>query len=112
MLQNIDPCHQDVFVGFATVPGFVSFTSGSGSPYLQALAQVLGAGTAAMDLSDIHLIVKRQLANTKLAGGNRFEFIKTQINWNFSFLDRVQKRDPVCFTSFFFQSTQEVTRAV
>ena len=29
------PSKQDVFVGFATVPGFVSFTSSSGSPYLQ-----------------------------------------------------------------------------
>ena len=27
-----------MFVGFATVPGFVSFTSTDGSPYLQALA--------------------------------------------------------------------------
>ena len=26
---------QDVFVGFATVPGFVSLTSTEGSPYLQ-----------------------------------------------------------------------------
>ena len=26
---------QDVFVGFATVPGFVSLTSDQGSPYLQ-----------------------------------------------------------------------------
>ena len=26
---------QDIFVGFATVPGFVSFTSALGSPYLQ-----------------------------------------------------------------------------
>ena len=26
---------QDVFVGFATVPGFVSFTNMKGSPYLQ-----------------------------------------------------------------------------
>ena len=68
------PSKQDVFVGFATVPGFVSFTSGSGSPYLQALAGVMGSPKASsMDLSDIHLIVKRQLANTKLAGGNRWE---------------------------------------
>ena len=29
------PNKQDVFVGFATVPGFVSFTSSLGSPYLQ-----------------------------------------------------------------------------
>ena len=28
---------QDVFVGFATVPGFVSLTSTEGSPYLQEL---------------------------------------------------------------------------
>ena len=28
---------QDVFVGFATVPGFVSLTSTEGSPYLQEI---------------------------------------------------------------------------
>ena len=41
--------------------------------YLQALAGVMASPKASsMDLSDIHLIVKRQLANTKLAGGNRW----------------------------------------
>ena len=29
---------QDVFVGFATVPGFVSLTSDQGSPYLQVVS--------------------------------------------------------------------------
>ena len=71
------PSKQDVFVGFATVPGFVSFTSGSGSPYLQALAGVLESPKASsLDLSDIHLIVKRQLANTKLVGGNRWAHVR------------------------------------
>ena len=66
------PSKQDVFVGFATVPGFVSFTSEDGSPYLQvgftctlhrstftkALAQELAERHATADLSDIHLLVK------------------------------------------------------
>ena len=71
------PSKQDVFVGFATVPGFVSFTSEDGSPYLQvggntctctflesifwqhkALAQELSERHATADLSDIHLLVK------------------------------------------------------
>ena len=63
-----------MFVGFATVPGFVSFTSEDGSPYLQvghmylqltpsnfcqqALAQELAERHATADLSDIHLLVK------------------------------------------------------
>ena len=43
---------------------------------LQALAGVLGSPkSSSMDLSDIHLIVKRQLANTKLAGGNRWDHV-------------------------------------
>ena len=53
------------------MPGFVSFTSLAGSPYLQALATNLRQHHATMDLSDIHLLVKRQLATTKLAGGNK-----------------------------------------
>ena len=53
---------QDVFVGFATVPGFVSFTCTEGSPYLQALAGQLRDHHATTDLADIHLLVKRQLA--------------------------------------------------
>ena len=65
------PSKQDVFVGFATVPGFVSFTSLAGSPYLQALARNLHHHHTTLDLSDIHLLVKRELATTKLAGGNR-----------------------------------------
>ena len=65
------PSKQDVFVGFATVPGFVSFTSLAGSPYLQALARNLHHHHSSLDLSDIHLLVKRELATTKLAGGNR-----------------------------------------
>ena len=66
------PSKQDVFVGFATVPGFVSFTSLAGSPYLQSLSSKLEEKHSSMDLSDIHLLVKRQLATTKLAGGNRY----------------------------------------
>jgi len=65
------PSKQDVFVGFATVPGFASFTSLAGSPYLQSLSSKLEEKHSSMDLSDIHLLVKRQLATTKLAGGNR-----------------------------------------
>ena len=69
---------QDVFVGFATVPGFVSFTSMSGSPYLQvsndtwlcqdhtttvqALSSTLLSHHTTTHLSDIHLLVKRRLA--------------------------------------------------
>jgi len=60
------PSKQDVFVGFATVPGFVSFTSTDGSPYLQALAKELAEHHATTDLSDIHLLVKRKLAMTRL----------------------------------------------
>jgi len=56
------PNKQDVFVGFATVPGFVSFTSSLGSPYLQALASVLSTHHVDTDMSDIHLLVKRRLA--------------------------------------------------
>jgi len=56
------PNKQDVFVGFATVPGFVSFTSSLGSPYLQALASVLSTHHKDTDMSDIHLLVKRRLA--------------------------------------------------
>ena len=70
------PNKQDVFVGFATVPGFVSFTSSLGSPYLQvrntpkltkkyilkALASVLSTHYKSTDMSDIHLLVKRRLA--------------------------------------------------
>jgi len=60
------PSKQDVFVGFATVPGFVSFTSMKGSPYLQALSSILADHHATTDLSDIHLFVKRKLAGMKL----------------------------------------------
>jgi predicted peroxiredoxin len=60
------PSKQDVFVGFATVPGFVSFTSSKGSPYLQALSSLLTSHHASTDLSDIHLLVKRKLAGMKL----------------------------------------------
>merc|ERR1711915_85692 len=60
------PSKQDVFVGFATVPGFVSFTSIKGSPYLQALASLLESHHSSTDLSDIHLLVKRKLAGMKL----------------------------------------------
>eukprot|EP00090_Calanus_glacialis_P039506 TRINITY_DN6877_c0_g1_i6.p1 TRINITY_DN6877_c0_g1~~TRINITY_DN6877_c0_g1_i6.p1 ORF type:complete len:550 (+),score=134.88 TRINITY_DN6877_c0_g1_i6:180-1652(+) len=60
------PSKQDVFVGFATVPGFVSFTNMRGSPYLQALSSILSAHHATTDLSDIHLLVKRKLAGMKL----------------------------------------------
>ena len=38
------PSKQDVFVGFATVPGFVSFTSSTGSPYLQANKHIAPPG--------------------------------------------------------------------
>ena len=55
-----------MFVGFATVPGFVSFTSTDGSPYLQALASQLGDHHDTTDLADIHLLVKRQLAAMKI----------------------------------------------
>ena len=72
---------QDVFVGFATVPGFVSFTSSEGSPYLQvtlqeslcllssslqALATELAEHHKTTDLSDIHLLVKRKLAGMRI----------------------------------------------
>eukprot|EP00092_Neocalanus_flemingeri_P038831 GFUD01042275.1.p1 GENE.GFUD01042275.1~~GFUD01042275.1.p1 ORF type:complete len:543 (+),score=121.27 GFUD01042275.1:118-1746(+) len=60
------PSKQDVFVGFATVPGFVSFTSMKGSPYLQALSSILTEHRDTTDLSDIHLLVKRRLAGMKL----------------------------------------------
>jgi len=60
------PSKQDVFVGFATVPGFVSFTNMRGSPYLQALSSTLCSHHAITDLSDIHLLVKRELAGMKL----------------------------------------------
>jgi len=60
------PSKQDVFVGFATVPGFVSFTSMKGSPYLQALSSILAEHHTTTDLSDIHLLVKRRLAGLKL----------------------------------------------
>jgi len=56
------PSKQDVFVGFATVPGFVSFTSMAGSPYLQALSSTLLSHHPTTHLSDIHLLVKRRLA--------------------------------------------------
>ena len=63
-------------MGFATVPGFVSFTSEDGSPYLQvgcvfnlhraifpkALAHELAERHATADLSDIHLLVKVPLS--------------------------------------------------
>ena len=55
-----------MFVGFATVPGFVSFTSTEGSPYLQALASQLAEHHDTTDLADIHLLVKRQLAAMKI----------------------------------------------
>jgi len=60
------PSKQDIFVGFATVPGFVSFTSSIGSPYLQTLAKQLSEHHKELDLADIHLLVKRELANCKL----------------------------------------------
>jgi len=60
------PSKQDVFVGFATVPGFVSFTNMRGSPYLQALSSTLCSHHATTDLSDIHLLVKRKLAGMNL----------------------------------------------
>jgi len=60
------PSKQDVFVGFATVPGYVSLTSSAGSPYLQALATELGQYARTTDLSDIHLLVKRKLAGLRL----------------------------------------------
>jgi len=60
------PSKQDVFVGFATVPGFVSFTSSLGSPYLQALASMMSAHHSSTHLSDIHLLVKRRLAGLQL----------------------------------------------
>merc|ERR1711892_149543 len=60
------PSKQDVFVGFATVPGFVSFTNMKGSPYLQALSSILSSHHATTDLSDIHLLVKRKLAGMNL----------------------------------------------
>ena len=50
---------------------FVSYTSLAGSPYLQSLATVLEAQHATADLADMHLVVKRQLATSHLAGGNR-----------------------------------------
>ena len=53
-------------MGFATVPGFVSFTSTEGSPYLQALAGQLAEHHDTTDLADIHLLVKRQLAAMKI----------------------------------------------
>ena len=52
---------------------FVSYTSLAGSPYLQSLATVLEAQHATADLADMHLVVKRQLATSHLAGGNRCE---------------------------------------
>ena len=55
-----------MFVGFATVPGFVSLTSTEGSPYLQALASQLAEHHDTTDLADIHLLVKRQLAAMKI----------------------------------------------
>eukprot|EP00091_Calanus_sinicus_P003669 TRINITY_DN13826_c0_g1_i2.p1 TRINITY_DN13826_c0_g1~~TRINITY_DN13826_c0_g1_i2.p1 ORF type:complete len:270 (-),score=40.01 TRINITY_DN13826_c0_g1_i2:217-1026(-) len=60
------PSKRDIFVGFATVPGFVSFTSAMGSPYLQALAEQLAEHHHDLDLADIHLLVKRQLSTCKL----------------------------------------------
>jgi len=60
------PSKQDVFVGFATVPGFVSFTNMSGSPYLQALSSTLQSKHPTTHLSDIHLLVKRRLAGMML----------------------------------------------
>ena len=58
-----------MFVGFATVPGFVSFTSTEGSPYLQALAGQLAEHHDTTDLADIHLLVKRKLAAMKIGEG-------------------------------------------
>ncbi|XP_023326061.1 uncharacterized protein LOC111699590 [Eurytemora carolleeae] len=60
------PSKQDVFVGFATVPGYVSLTASGGSPYLQTLANELSQHALSKDLSDIHLLVKRKLAGMKL----------------------------------------------
>merc|ERR1739838_969311 len=60
------PSKQDVFVGFATVPGFVSFTSMKASPYLQPLSTILSEHYTTKGLSDIHLLVKRRLAGMKL----------------------------------------------
>ena len=65
------PKKQDVFVGFATVPGYVSFTSSAGSPYLQTLSTLLESHYKEMDLSDIHLMVKRTLARSKLGESHR-----------------------------------------
>merc|ERR1712080_764222 len=56
------PLKQDVFVGFATVPGFVSLTCKWGSPYMQELATQLQKYHKSKDLADIHLLVKRNLA--------------------------------------------------
>ena len=56
-------------MGFATVPGFVSFTSTEGSPYLQALAGQLREHHATTDLADIHLLVKRELAGGGVCQG-------------------------------------------
>ena len=76
-----------MFVGFATVPGFVSLTSTEGSPYLQvspyipglmcpphhvpmqALASQLADHHDTTDLADIHLLVKRKLAAMKIGEG-------------------------------------------
>jgi len=63
------PSKQDIFIGFSTVPGFVSFTASSGSPYLQTLCALLAAHHATSHLADIHLLVKRKLAGTSLPGG-------------------------------------------
>jgi len=64
--QSFIPSKQDIFVGFATVPGFVSFTSSLGSPYLQVLAKQLADHHHDLDLADIHLLVKRELSTCKL----------------------------------------------
>eukprot|EP00091_Calanus_sinicus_P004929 TRINITY_DN15297_c0_g1_i1.p1 TRINITY_DN15297_c0_g1~~TRINITY_DN15297_c0_g1_i1.p1 ORF type:complete len:318 (-),score=123.24 TRINITY_DN15297_c0_g1_i1:276-1205(-) len=87
------PSKQDVFVGFATVPGFVSFTNMKGSPYLQALSSILSTHHASTDLSDIHLLVKRKLAGMKLgADGAR----------------QGAEKDQVCSASYSSQDTMEI----
>ena len=70
------------------MPGYVSFTSSAGgnsenipekylqfslpgSPYLQTLSSLLETHYKEMDLSDIHLMVKRRLAKSKLGESNR-----------------------------------------
>ena len=65
------PNKQDVFVGFATVPGFVSFTSSLGSPYLQVcnilnekyeMRECLCSGKCALDPPQGHGHVRHALA--------------------------------------------------